>query len=149
MKLKQLRLHKKKLKEHKMQDSSSHNCLLKKVENQEIEARKFGFYWESVDQLIEQIKSECMEIKEEWNKNSLSELQEEIGDLMQAAIGLAVFCKLDPQETLQKSIDKFQGRYNAVVQMAQLDGHKSLHGQTFEVLMSYWDRAKLQTKSKK
>lgn len=126
-----------------MEDNLAHPCLLKQVEKQEMEAQNFGFYWESFSQLIEQIQSECIEIQEAWNKNNASEVQEEIGDLIQAAISLAVFCKLDPRQTLSKSIDKFQRRYDAVVQMAQSDGHTTLHQQPFEVLMHYWNRAKM------
>jgi uncharacterized protein YabN with tetrapyrrole methylase and pyrophosphatase domain len=129
-----------------MQDPSFQNCLLKQVEKQEIEAKKFGFYWENLLQLIEQIQSECYEIQKASDNQNSQHLQEEVGDLIQAAISLAVFCKLDPHETLLKSIEKFQRRYNAVVQMAQNDGYDSLHGQPFEVLINYWNRAKLQTK---
>lgn len=130
---------------NKMLEPSKDNCLLKRVEKQEFEAQKFGFYWENFNQLIEQIQSECIEIQDEWNKENPSFLQEEVGDLIQAAISLAIFCKLDPHETLLKSIEKFQRRYDAVVQMAKSDGYDNLHNQSFELLMSYWNRAKLQT----
>lgn len=126
-----------------MEDSSK--CLLKQVEKQELEAEKFGFYWENFHQLIEQIQSECVEIQEAWAKGDSLHLQEEIGDLIQASVSLAVFCKLDPQETLLKSIEKFQRRYDAVVQLVQNEGHENLHNQSFEVLMDYWNRAKLNT----
>jgi uncharacterized protein YabN with tetrapyrrole methylase and pyrophosphatase domain len=125
-----------------MKNSPKSDCLLKRVEEQEIAARNFGFYWEHINQLIEQIQNECIEIQEAWQKNDPSHLQEEVGDLLQAAIGLAVFCNLDPHDTLLKSIEKFQKRYDTVVKLAQDDGHKDLHQQPFEVLMSYWNRAK-------
>ncbi|MBA3721444.1 MAG: hypothetical protein H0W88_03485 [Parachlamydiaceae bacterium] len=57
-------------------------------------------------------------------------------------MSLAIFCDLDPQETLQKSINKFQKRYNTVVKLAQSEGHANLHKQPFDVLMDYWNRAK-------
>lgn len=122
-------------------------CLLKQVEKLELEAQKFGFYWENFHQLIEQIQSECIEIQEAWDKENSLHLQEEIGDLIHAAISLAVFCKLDPHETLLKSIEKFKRRYDAVVQLVHSDGHEGLHKQSFEVLMDYWNRAKHKTQS--
>lgn len=118
------------------------HCLLKKVEEQEAEANRFGFYWQHIEQLLEQIRSECNEVEESWAKNDLPHLQEEIGDLIQAAISLAVFCNFDPHETLLKSIDKFQKRYDAVVKLAQEDGFETLHDQPFDVLMHYWNRSK-------
>lgn len=69
-----------------------------------------------------------------------------MGDLIQAAISLAVFCKLDPHETLSKSIEKFQRRYDAVVELAQSEGYETLHNQSFETMMDYWNRAKIKTK---
>lgn len=116
--------------------------LLKRVEEQELACKEFGFYWENIDQLIEQITSECKEIKEAVENNDRTHLQEEVGDLLQAAIGLAVFCELDLHNTLQNSIDKFQKRYDAVVRLAQEDGHTNLANQTYERLMDYWNRAK-------
>lgn len=129
-----------------MQNSSNDSCLLKEVEKQELVAKEFGFYWENFPQLIEQIQNECMEIQEAWNKEDMDHLQEEIGDLIQAAISLAVFCELDPHETLLKSIEKFQRRYDVVVQLAHSEGHENLHKQPFEILMNYWKRAKAKTK---
>ena len=129
-----------------MQDSSNECCLLKQVEKQEIVAKEFGFYWENFPQLIEQIQNECLEVQEAWDKKDVDHLQEEVGDLIQAAISLAVFCELDPRETLSKSIEKFQRRYDVVVQLARSEGHENLHKQSFETLMDYWKRAKIKTK---
>ena len=100
------------------------------------------FTGENFSQLIEQIQNECIEIQEAWDKEDIDHLQEEVGDLIQAAISLAVFCELDPHETLLKSIEKFQRRYDAVVQLARSEGHENLHKQPFETLMNYWKRAK-------
>jgi uncharacterized protein YabN with tetrapyrrole methylase and pyrophosphatase domain len=115
---------------------------LKKIEELETTARQFGFYWENIDQLIDQIQSECAEVKEAWQKNDRPHLQEEVGDLLQAAVSLAVFCNLDPHVTLVESIEKFQKRYDQVVQLAKEDGKEHLRNQPFDVLMNYWNRAK-------
>lgn len=120
----------------------STNSLLRKIEKLELEAKEFGFYWENLNQLIEQVQSECLEIQEAWNKNDPSHLQEEVGDLIQAAISLSIFCGLDPYETLLKSIQKFQKRYSVLVDMARRDGYNHLRGQSLEVLMKYWNLAK-------
>ncbi len=121
------------------------NCLLKRVEKQEQDAINFGLCWESINQIIEQIQSECNEIKDAYEKGDITHLQEEIGDLIQAAIGIAVFCKTDPHETMLRSIDKFQKRYDAIVKMVHADGRKNLENQPLDVLMYYWNRAKLES----
>jgi uncharacterized protein YabN with tetrapyrrole methylase and pyrophosphatase domain len=116
--------------------------LLRRIEQQEMVAKQFGFYWERLDQLIDQIQSECAEIEEAWEKKDLSHLQEEVGDFLQAAVSLAIFCRLDPQETLLLSIEKFQRRYDKLVALAHQEGLESLKGKPFDLLLDFWKRAK-------
>lgn len=118
------------------------DCLLKEIEALECDAEIFGFYWERFDQLMEQIRNECVEIEDAFSLDDRAHLQEEIGDLIQAAVSLAIFCKMDPHVTLRQSIDKFKKRYEAVVKMAKADGFTDLRGQTSDVLNEYWKRAK-------
>lgn len=118
------------------------HCLLKKVEKQEKEAEAFGFYWENLEQILDQIRSECDEVKEAAESCKKELLEEEIGDLIQAAISVAAFCNLDPHKVLSKSIEKFDRRYQTVVEMARQDGFSTLHGEPNKVLMNYWNRAK-------
>lgn len=117
-------------------------CLLKQVETQELASKEFGFYWENPLQLIEQIMSECEEIKEALQHSPRSHLEEEIGDLMLASVSLAVFCQFDPHETLKKSISKFQKRFEHLKQLVLQDGKMTLENEPFEVLVHYWKKAK-------
>lgn len=125
---------------------SSKECLLKRVEELEKISKDFGFYWETIDQLIEQIQSECIEVQEAWKNQDRVHLKEEVGDLIQAAVSLAIFCKLDPHETLLKSIEKYHHRFNSLVKLAKEDGRQNLKDQPFDLLKEYWDRAKSQVK---
>lgn len=122
------------------------NEVFKKVEEQEKAAKAFGFYWENIDQLLEQIHSECVEVKEAYEKKHKEHLEEEIGDMLQAAMSLAIFCEIDAEKALFKSIDKFQQRYQTLVNLTKKDGLKHLHQQPVEVLMNYWTEAKKQQK---
>ena len=119
--------------------------LIKQVENQELAAKAFGFYWESIAQIMEQIRSECSEIEEAWGRQDLHHVQEEIGDLLQAVIALSVFCGFDTEQTLSRGIKKFEKRFCLMKEIAQKDGHATLHNQTMETLLGYWDRAKKAT----
>ena len=92
-----------------------------------------------------QIKSECDEIDEHLSdvteENKLK-LQEEIGDLLHAVFSLCVFCQFDAEETLRKSVDKFDRRLNAVKSIAKENGITTLSGYAFDELMKFWDQAK-------
>ena len=125
-----------------MKALNENKCPLKRTEEQEALAKKFGFYWTELSQIISQIQSECLEVEEAYAKNDRTHLQEEIGDLLQAAACLAIFCNFDPKETLQKSVDKFQKRYDKVVALAEKDGLNNLLNHSQESLLNYWKKAK-------
>ena len=116
--------------------------LFKQIEKQETAARDFGFYWETIDQLLDQIRSECTEVHEAHQKTDLLHLEEEIGDLIHATICLAIFCKIAPQKALHRATNKIQKRFDKVFELAKKEGHKTLHGHSFDQLMYYWDQAK-------
>jgi uncharacterized protein YabN with tetrapyrrole methylase and pyrophosphatase domain len=108
----------------------------------EHDACEFGFRWERADQIITQIRSECAEVSVHLEDKNKLKLQEEIGDLLHAALSLCVFCNLDPEVTLTQSVDKFARRLHEVKQLAQAQGLNSLTGKPFSVLMQLWDQVK-------
>lgn len=120
--------------------------LLEKVVVLEKNAEEFGFCWENTEQIMAQIKSECVEISEHLqgkiSEANALELEEEIGDLLHAVFSLCVFCKLSPKTTLEKTLSKFEGRLNAVKHLAKERGLTNLSGFAFEQLMELWDQAK-------
>lgn len=120
--------------------------LLEKVEALEHTADTFGFRWETTDQIMEQIQSECAEINEHLHQGitleNQAELQEEIGDLLHAVFSLSVFCKFNPKDTLEKTVLKFERRLNAVKKIAEDKGLSTLEGHSFDELMKIWRQAK-------
>jgi len=108
----------------------------------EKKANAFGFQWENATQILDQIKSECQEIQAELDQKNTENLQEEIGDLLHAVLSLCVFCQFPLQATLEKSLDKFDGRLAQVIAQAKSHGYQTLKGQPIDVLMSFWNKAK-------
>ena len=118
------------------------NDLLEKIVAVEKRADDFGFSWETLEQILDQIKSECREVQEASLSNNQKHLQEEIGDLIYAAISLSIFCDFDPRKTLHESIQKFEKRFQTMVEIAKSDGLDSFKGLPLTTLLAYWERAK-------
>ena len=118
--------------------------VIEKIASLELEASEFGFQWEKAEQIIEQIHSECLEVMEQLRAKEKDKnlLQEEIGDLMHATFSLCCFCNLDPQETLENSVDKFARRLEAVKKIATENHLLTLEGKNFNELMAIWKQAK-------
>ncbi len=121
--------------------------LLDRVVFLEQDAAAFGFRWETTEQIMAQIESECVEISEhldEGTQANVSALEEEIGDLLHAVFSLCVYCNFNPAETLKHTLDKFERRLNAVKQISHGRGLTNLNGHAFNELMHIWDLAKQQ-----
>lgn len=116
--------------------------LFKKIIEQDKESLDFGFYWESMEQLLNQIRSECDEVREAYLKGDKKHLKEEIGDLIHAAITLGSFCNIDPKDVLNESIEKYQKRFDTLVELVKADGLENLKDKSMDVLLAYWVKAK-------
>lgn len=111
-------------------------------------ARLFGFDWPNQAMIIEQIISECGEIKEAFELQEPKErIQEEIGDLLHGALSLCLFTGFEPEQTLLKTVEKFSARMQALKALARERGLVTLKGQPIELLLTLWAEAKTRTKA--
>jgi len=117
--------------------------LFNRIKEQEDNAQAFGFYWENVEQLLDQVISEAKEVQEAHLQENAEHIREEIGDLLNAVVSLSLFLKIDPASALKESIDKFQRRYDQLVKLVEKDGLTNLQDKSMDVLLSYWERAKV------
>ena len=117
--------------------------LLHKMVLLEQKTREFGFEWPHVESILDQIKSECLEVKECLDlKESKERLQEEIGDLIHAVFSLCHFLDCDLQETIEKNRIKFEKRLNKLQNLASDLGYSSLKGKSVEFNLQLWHKVK-------
>ena len=113
----------------------------------EEDACSFGFEWPDVASILEQIVSECDEVKDALQNNESKErIQEEIGDLLHASISLCLFVGFNPEDTLSKVAYKIENRMDLIKIAAKQRGLDSLKGQTTEFMLELWDEAKKASK---
>ncbi|HAU1796536.1 TPA: nucleotide pyrophosphohydrolase [Legionella pneumophila] len=122
-------------------------AIFEEIEQLEQEAAAFGLQWETKEQIMTQIRNECLEIEEHLHfPEQRDALQDEIGDLLHAVFSLCVFSNFSPELTLRKSLDKFEHRLNAMKDIAKEQGLSHLREKSFDELMQYWQQAKARTK---
>jgi uncharacterized protein YabN with tetrapyrrole methylase and pyrophosphatase domain len=113
----------------------------------EEDACSLGFEWPDVTSILEQIVSECDEVKDALQNNESKErIQEEIGDLLHASISLCLFAGFNPEDTLSKVACKIENRMDLIKIAAKQRGLDSLKGQTTEFMLELWDEAKKASK---
>jgi uncharacterized protein YabN with tetrapyrrole methylase and pyrophosphatase domain len=93
--------------------------------------------------ILDQVTNECTEVQQAIaNNESPARIQEEIGDILHAAISLCVFMNFDVEETLTNSKNKFEKRFLTVLDIAREQGYADLKNQPIEKLLTLWDLAK-------
>jgi len=123
--------------------ANSNDTALQQLITLEKQVRDFGFNWPDIPTILRQAESECAEIEEVLEKQESSErLQEEISDLLHTAISLCLFAGFSVEETLANVVKKFGGRMAKVQILAEQQGLSTLQGQSFEFMLTLWDKAK-------
>jgi len=104
-------------------------------------AARIGFDWDSAEGVIEKLSEETQELKKALAGKDATYIEEEVGDLLFAAINLARFLHTDPEIALKKANAKFARRFRAMEQSARASGRefKDLPREEMEAL---WDAAK-------
>jgi len=104
-------------------------------------ASRIGFDWETAGGIFEKMAEETSELQTALDAREQPKVEEELGDLLFAAVNLARFLKVDPEIALKKANAKFSRRFRSMEKLAREGGRefKNLPRGEMEVL---WDLAK-------
>ncbi len=102
-------------------------------------AKKVGFDWPDVSGALEKVFEEADELKEAVQSGE--GVEEELGDLLFAAVNVARFAGVDPEDALHAACVKFAGRFKYVEQEAARLG-RELKDMTLEEMDRLYTEAK-------
>ncbi len=117
-------------------------ALMKSVKIQK-KAAKVGFDWDDVGPAFDKVREETDELLEVLQKPVISRkrAKEEIGDLIFSVVNVARFMKIDPEEALNATVDKFIERFSYIETTAMKKG-LILQEMTLEEMDLLWEEAK-------
>ncbi len=104
-------------------------------------AAKAGFDWTQVDGALDRLYEEIGELKEAIANGNKDEISDELGDVLFSAVNVSRFVKVDAEEALTSSTDKFISRFKIVEKLAVERGI-DMKTSSLEVLDELWDEAK-------
>ena len=108
-------------------------------------ARNVGFDWKEKEDVWEKVQEELEELKVELAKGDKENSTQELGDFLFSIINAARLYKLNPDNALEKTNQKFIRRFNYVEDHSLKQG-KNLKDMSLEEMDKLWDEAKLQEK---
>lgn len=104
-------------------------------------AAKVGFDWEKVEDAWLKVKEELKEFEQETKLNDQEALIKEFGDILFALINIARFLKINPEEALLSTNQKFTRRF-AYVEECVKEAGKDFAAFSLSELDQFWDEAK-------
>ena len=102
-------------------------------------ASRIGFDWDNVGGVVEKLQEELGELR---NAQSSRQIEEELGDVLFAAVNLARFLKVDPEIALKRTNAKFSSRFREMERLAHASG-RALADVPRNEMESLWDQAKI------
>ncbi|RGN10534.1 nucleoside triphosphate pyrophosphohydrolase [Segatella copri] len=109
-------------------------------------ARNVGFDWKEKEDVWDKVQEELEELKVELAKGDKENSTRELGDFIFSVINAARLYKLNPDNALEKTNQKFIRRFNYVEDHSLKKG-KNLKDMSLEEMDKLWDEAKLQEKN--
>lgn len=105
-------------------------------------ARNSGFDWQQRQDVWEKVKEEMLELKEEIDSMDADKTESEFGDLIFSIINAARLYKVNPDNAMERTNQKFIYRFNYMEKKVKEMG-KSLNQLSLEELEKIWQEAKL------
>ncbi len=104
-------------------------------------ASRIGFDWENAGGIFEKMGEETRELQNALDAREQPKVEEELGDLLFAAVNLARFLKVDPEIALKKANAKFSRRFRSMEKLAR-EGGREFKNLPREEMEALWDLTK-------
>lgn len=115
-------------------------ALLRAHRTQE-KASKVGFDWKKKDDVWDKVQEELGEFREAESRQDLNHLEEEFGDVLFSLVNYARFLKINPEQALAKTTEKFTRRFRHIEKELR-DRGKKPEEVDLEELDALWNAVK-------
>jgi len=110
-------------------------------------ASRIGFDWDDVEGVITKLQEELSELGVARTVQSPEQIENELGDVLFAAVNLARFLKIDPEIALKRTNAKFKSRFREMERLARVSG-RALADVPRSEMELLWDQAKASERGK-
>lgn len=105
-------------------------------------ASKVGFDWEEKEECWEKVEEEIKEFKTaSINNDDSAAAEEELGDLLFSIVNYARFLKINPEDALRKTNEKFIRRFQIIEEKLKEQG-KDIDNTSLEEMDRIWEDSK-------
>ncbi|MBI5476058.1 MAG: nucleoside triphosphate pyrophosphohydrolase [Ignavibacteriales bacterium] len=106
-------------------------------------ASRVGFDWEKKEDAWKKVDEEMHELHQAIESGKQEKVEEEFGDLLFAMVNYSRFIKVNPENALRQTVDKFISRFKYIEKRLKEVG-KDIHSSSLEEMDKLWNEAKKQ-----
>ena len=100
-----------------------------------------GFEWDNAKDVLDKVKEEITELKQEVEDQNLDKMEDEFGDVLFSLINYARYHKINPELALERTNKKFIKRFKYIEESAKKEG-KVVNELTLDQMEVFWNKAK-------
>jgi XTP/dITP diphosphohydrolase len=100
-----------------------------------------GFEWDNAEDVLDKVKEEITELKQEVEDQNLDKMEDEFGDVLFSLINYARYHKINPELALERTNKKFIKRFKYIEESAKKEG-KVINELTLDQMEVFWNKAK-------
>ncbi len=104
-------------------------------------AARVGFDWKRVEDVFEKLREELREFDEAVESGERGRMEDELGDILFSLVNISRFLRINSEEALRKTNEKFTRRFRMIESKAAESG-RDLSGMSLDEMDALWDEAK-------
>ena len=112
-----------------------------KAQKYQEKAAYFGFDWTDLEDVWLKLHEEIDELKKAQQESDKNKVEEELGDLLFTVVNLSRFMKINSEDALTKSSEKFKRRFNYIEEKNDFDP-ENISSSSMDELDRLWQEAK-------
>lgn len=104
-------------------------------------AARVGFDWQEATPILDKIEEEITELRQALNGDNRNDIVGEFGDVLFALVNFGRHLKLDAEDALRQTNDKFRRRFHFIETELKKQG-RALGSATLDEMETLWQQAK-------
>ena len=104
-------------------------------------AATVGFDWQKVQPVWKKLEEELSELQDAIEEKNPKNIEDEFGDLLFTMVNLSRFIKVNPQDALRKSIEKFSARFRRMEEEVK-NSNQSFENMSLNEMDQIWEKIK-------
>jgi tetrapyrrole methylase family protein/MazG family protein len=118
-----------------------HLPALSKAHKVQRKARKVGFDWDDIEDVLKKVDEEMGELREALRSEDQDAIEDEMGDVLFSVVNVSRFVDVEPEQALHRTVRKFTNRFRKIEERLKEKGI-SIEDASFEEMDALWDAVK-------